>query len=146
MEPPSDDSPLKAGSADDHFNTRILEDSIFIAKSKYQVEEHKDYNDSDNERQPLTPNSKKKSSSVEKIVKNKNLLKSNNVGGGEERRRPKTVFGNRNRDKMREKLEPKVPQAMTVEEKKQKWIKSLPPQIRHLSHLDCIKDPMILDK
>lgn len=36
--------------------------------------------------------------------------------------------------------------AMSSEEKKQKWIKSLPQQIRHLHHLKCIKDQSISDK
>ena len=35
---------------------------------------------------------------------------------------------------------------ITLEEKIQKWKKSLPVQVRHLHHLDCIKDQSVTDK
>jgi hypothetical protein len=35
---------------------------------------------------------------------------------------------------------------LTPEEKYAKWIKGLPQQVRHLAHLDCIKDPLVSDK
>ena len=129
---------------EDHFNTRKLQDSIYLAKSKDFDEESKEESEESAEPQPQPRRStQQKSSSAEKTAKNKNALKQN-VAGAEDRKRPKTVFGNRSRDKLKEKMEPKP--VLTAEEKKQRWIKSLPPQIRHLCHLECIKDPLMTDK
>jgi hypothetical protein len=127
---------------EDHFNTRKLQDSIYLAKSKDFDEESKEESEESAEQQPQPRRyTQQKSSSAEKTAKNKNALKQN-VAGAEDRKRPKTVFGNRSRDKSKEKMEP----VLTAAEKEQRRIKPLPPQIRHLRHLECIKDPLTTDK
>ena len=93
----------------------------------------------------MDPKIKKVSKSAEKSRGRDNIITKNTKKGVKASKSVEN-FNKANKEKQIGAKVDKKPAGLTPEEKKQKWIKSLPQQIRHLHHLPCIKDTSLTDK